>query len=860
MMEFPLLPIPPPEFSQRPRGSAGFPPLRFPEHQRQVQRINPVFQRLQEVLARAPLTLQRDIGGIAPERALVLDVAGSVDRFYEAVGHVEGLEFLNEFGAASDPDEDFHLLDKRKGQEGNIRYDKVVGGQLYLTMPDLRALRELVGLWNRYKTRQSFDTGFAPWRNVFEQLRDIRAWGPRDRLSEEVIDYMASQLAVQSSSPIRIEVEVWSYKQTARQRAAIRRVQEAVHTSGGEVIHQTSIPEIAYEAALIDLPVHAIRSLIAREEVALTICDDVMLIRPQSAIRFPTQVDSVDDGEPLQPSIPSHGLPIVGLLDGVPVQRHHLLDTRIVFDDPDSLNDLSIVSERRHGTEMASLIIYGDRHCNQPPLRRPIYLRPVLYASGNGADERPQPDRLLIDTVYRAILRMKVGDGDDRATAPTVFIVNLSLGDENRPFAGSMSPWGRLLDHLADRFGILFIVSAGNIHTPLPVRGLCGIEEMNSSEVRQEAILAALGEQRPVRTLLSPAEALNVITVGAWYEDAVNNLRPSHLEYEPYLASGPNITSAMGLGYSKVIKPDIFMPGGRERIIVAGSSESEMKVGAAPPSRRYGLKAAIPDSGGRLDQEGLTSGTSGATALASRAAHRLFDAMMDDDNGAILANADPMYYGVVVKALLAHRARWGEMAGLLNRIYGPHGRGKHVERGDNIARVLGYGAPNVEDAMSCAPNQATLIGHGEIAAGEGAYRFRVPLPLSLDRVAEPRSVTLTLAWFSPVNARRQMYRRAKLDIRPDDFDSTVGVTRASSQPSDKSVPRGTLFHVRYEGSKAVEFVDEGHLRFKVSCREQGGPLDHPIKYGLAITIEAGEHVPVYQEVRGRLAVLPRAPT
>ena len=56
---------------------------------------------------------------------------------------------------------------------------------------------------------------------------------------------------------------------------------------------------------------------------------------------------------------------------------------------------------------------------------------------------------------------MKNGDPEGDATAPEVFLVNLSLGDANRPFAGPMSPWGRLLDYLADRFGILFLVSAG---------------------------------------------------------------------------------------------------------------------------------------------------------------------------------------------------------------------------------------------------------------------------------------------------------------------------------------------------------------------------------------------------------------
>ena len=172
----------------------------------------------------------------------------------------------------------------------------------------------------------------------------------------------------------------------------------------------------------------------------------------------------------------------------VPVGRsspsgHRLLNGRVTFDDPDDLDALSVVTERRHGTEMASLILHGDRNLDEPSLQRPLYVRPVLYAPGGGVTERTQQNRLLIDTIYRAVLRMKEGDPEGPATAPEVFLVNLSLGDEKRPFAGPMSPWGRLLDHLADRFGILFLVSAGNVLDPLAVPAFNGMLDLEHSAV-----------------------------------------------------------------------------------------------------------------------------------------------------------------------------------------------------------------------------------------------------------------------------------------------------------------------------------------------------------------------------------------
>ena len=231
---------------------------------------------------------------------------------------------------------------------------------------------------------------------------------------------------------------------------------------------------------------------------------------------------------------------------------------------------------------------------------------------------------------------------------------------------------------------------------------------------------------------------------------------------------------------------------------------------------------------------------------------------MDETAGSLLADVDPAYYAVIIKALLVHRAQWGDKGVLLDTLYGPQGQGKHVARKDNIARVLGYGRPVVEEAMACAPNRATLVGYGDAASDGRANLYRIPLPGSLERVTDPRAITLSLAWLSPVNPRHASYRRAKLEIIPTNLEVSIGVAREKSQPSDKSVPRGSLFHVRYTGDKAVPFIDDCHISFRVFCREQGGALDQSIHYGLAVTIEAGEGIAVYQQIRQRLGIQPRA--
>lgn len=856
MTDFPLLPIPTPEISERSNGRWGYDKPKLPGRERQVQRFQPIFQRLKSVFDdnRDPLSLRDDPTAIAPERVLVFEVAGSIDRFAQAAKKA-GLEYLGEEEKSFDPDEDFAYYDKRKGHEEELRYDKPIDGRLYLSMPDVRALQEIESLWNRYKEDQPPEYGFRPWYDVFDQLHDLRAWGPSDRIPKDTISFLERELDYRKDS-VRMEVELWSYKGEDRQQRAISNFEEAVRLSDGIIIHRTSIRPIAYEAMLIDLPANQARNLAQHTEVSLATCDEIMWIRPQATVSFPVDNNPIDEDEVVETTSVTIGKPIVALLDGVPVQEHCRLKNRIEIDDPDNLENMSPVSERSHGTKMASLILHGDLNLKELPLQRPIYIRPVLYAPGNQQEERPLKDRLLIDTIYKAVIRMKEGDSEGVPTAPDVFVINLSIGINNRLFANRISPLARLLDYFAEKYGILFIVSAGNINDTLEILNLYSNKELENktSEELAITILCALKRQHLQRTLLSPAEAVNIITIGSWHQDDHSDPLPSHITYAPYNNGGPNISSALGLGYLKTIKPDIYMPGGRERFLVMSNSKKGLEIRPVKSERLYGLKAAIQDERGLLNQLGLASGSSAAAALATRSAHRIFDSLQDNK---LLNDIDPKYYGVLIKSLLVHTAKWdNNLAQLFDQYINVEENIHHSQRRDDTTPFFGYGVPNIMDAINCSSNRATLIGVGSIAV-VNEHLYRVPLPDSLDSVKEPRSVTLTLAWFSPINVRRRDYRRAKLEIKTDDFKTKGGIERDKNQPSHTAINRGSLIHNRYEGKRAVPFVDDGHLCFQVFCRKQGGEIANPVRYGVAVTIEAGEHIPVYQEVKERLAVRPR---
>ena len=787
----PLLRLPSPIPVPLPNGRPAITMIRFPSSGRQQQKFGPSFSlSLRAALSRdnGAMQLRDDPTALAPERVIVFEIAGSVQDFLKALARVDGLEFMAEYEESFPSNEDFVLLEKKKDEPvAKERPDKAVPGRFYLAMPDVSALRNLVSLWERWEKGQTMPRGFAPFANLFRQLRALRPWGPQDRISEDTVAFWREQIDNNPQRPVRTEVELW-FRDSDRQRGlASQLVRAIVAESGGNVVDEAVIAEIGYHGMLIDIPAAETQNLMTDRTVKLALADEVMFLRPQSILSSPLDIENLTD-EQLGESTgeAAAGLPIAALLDGVPVQAHRLLDRRLILDDPDNLQARAIVARRVHGTAMASLILHGDRNENGPPLKRPLYVRPVMVTTETGI-EQTESDRLLVDTIHRAILRIKGSEGE-QAAAPTVFLVNLSMGDTRRPFARFMSPLARLLDFLSARYNLLFLVSAGNVREPLDIpdfEGWSAFEDATPDD-RERSVLKALNDAKAERTILSPAESLNALTIGAQHHDNVEVRQGAQQAIDPFADNTlPNVSCGLGLGYRRMIKPELFFPGGREYVRMQRSGGG-LTVSVGPANRLYGLSAAAPDprGQGRLDQVAYSGGTSSSTAMATRAGHRIFDELMNRDDGSLFADMDPQFYPVVVKSLLVHSARWNGNAEMLKDICGPEDKRRHVERADNSARFLGYGVPNVARVVECTSRRATLVGYQTIVP-ETAHNYRIPLPGSLERVTDPRLLTITIAWFSPVKAGHQNYRIIRMEAEPLGKPIVVfGVERSSDQPAD----------------------------------------------------------------------------
>ena len=202
---------------------------------------------------------------------------------------------------------------------------------------------------------------------------------------------------------------------------------------------------------------------------------------------------------------------------------------------------------------------------------------------------------------------------------------------------------------------------------------------------------------------------------------------------------------------------------------------------------------------------------------------------------------------VLIKALLVHGADWADMQMPYEALRNAQNSRTFKEY---LGRFLGYGFADLAKVMTCTEQRVTVLGFGELDDGEGA-EFLLPLPPSLSSVDERRRLTITLSWLSPVNSARQNYRVAHLWFNPGNAIVTNRICA-----DHRAVQRGTVQHEILESDKAVAFQDGDAIASKVNCRADAGDMPARIPYGLAVTLEVAEgiNIPIYQEVRDRLAV------
>jgi hypothetical protein len=479
-------------------------------------------------------------------------------------------------------------------------------------------------------------------------------------------------------------------------------------------------------------------------------------------------------------------------------------------------------------------LLHGDLNKEVEPLQRPVWLQPLLQAVPFNWAVTAVEERLPLALLPVQAIRQAVEAVIAQPNAPRVFVLGVS--DPYQGFQDQLSPLARLLDWLSLRYNLLFLVPAGNVEHPLDL-GLTTDELyalQGSEHGLQIATLRTLLKRSSEQRILSPAEAINVVTVGASHSDQAPLFTADHRIDVLQQATLGSPISRQGPGYLHAVKPDVLFPGGRQLFTDQFYLNTDTTLlapaqGAFGQIRPPGLRVAAVSNTGE-PAVSYACGTELATALAGRFTARLLEAWPATDNPPD---------SVLLKAFLAHTAQRGtEWAWLRKRLEAEAEEPMFAES-DSLRNwlnaYLGFGIVNPEVLPSQSSDRVLLV-HSGILSPDEALQFSIPLPPEAYQASLQRHMFLTLAWHSPVEPRGGPYRTARLWAEWS-ARNPLGL-KPMANYGRHNIRRGTLWHETAEANGSVQLTNHPELEITIHCRaaHRTLPLQELIPFAVCITL------------------------
>jgi len=873
----PYLKFPEVLIDDRQQASGFKPETKHPDRDHQINKFDGPMRELKRTMESRLASLRSDSPGIDPEMVLVLETACSIRDFYTAVKNTEGFSWLLETVLEDIlEDEEFYLGDEPSG--------KKLDGRLYLLLTNRTALENLLTLWERYKNNQGPGYGKTKWRELFTYLKEIRPWDARDRIAETgLIEQWEEELSVRNDT-LSFEMEFW-FKDDERQRKLIEEsVIKLLEDFAGKFITSSVIPEINYHGLLANIPAANAKSMIdsVKEEEynKLLKCEYVRYFNPLPQSDLMIDYDNLPEEEADFVSVEKiEAEPVIALFDGLPLPNHKNLLSRLIIDDPEGFSEDYPAKARLHGTAMASIILNGDLNCPNYIANRRIYVRPILKPGkptpiSNNRQEIIPEDQLLVDLVYKAVERLFVRNEQRPAMAPGIKVINLAIGDVNRPFIRQMSSLARLLDWLSWKYKVLFIISAGNYDREIILE-----DKEGSNNHLAESTVKQINKNLIDRRIISPAESINSITVGAEHDDKsdfADEEFPYVFDLLPGISNMPSPISRFGLGFNRSIKPDILLPGGKQvynKLISTEGQGASYEINnsvLSPP----GIKVAYPGAEPNLSSAAFSAGTSNAAAMATHKAWEIYDLIEENRD---IFNFPEDLTAVLIKTLLVHYADWRNAREMLANIIEDEVEIDSFRR--HAQKFLGYGFISPDQQLGCTDRQATLIAAAKIEP-ENGHKYIFPLPQSLIGRALLKRMVITLSWFTPINPGFNNYRLAKLYFDPPS-NSPLEISR--KQANHLAAQRGTIQHEVLTGKRAsvyregenivlwVNYLDRSNNRSEERNNQSKSRNNHSedrnnqseknfkVPYALALTLDLPESssINIYDEIKDRIEIIER---
>ena len=853
MSERPLILFGHPALSEKEKRHGGGSHFSSPTYSRQIARIAPKFEILQNALENGHVRMTNFTTAIDPEYTVVFETVGDPDGFYTAIKSLKrqypNVEWIMELSSSCPNSEDFYVLNKQNERDDT----KYLSTKVFCVMTNREALAQILSLWSHYKkdSNYAFPHGFSGFKHLFETLNDVHQWGIQERLYDTgILDAWREDLIDTGVEILNAQIELFFRTSSEKRISAEQHLRGLVEIIGGRVLSSSVIPEINYHAMLVSIPREYAQKIVNQELVELILADEIMFMKSVGQTVFVGLNENID--EDLTVTHPSvvYEEPIVAVFDGMPQENHPLLAGLLSVDDPDGLGTNYPVDERIHGTSMASLILRGQALDSISDEIHKIYIRPVMKSRrdfNESIEEYVPDDFLLVDKIHECVRRLF--EPAAGRVAPTVRVINLSIGISYREYYNMISPLARLLDWLSYKYRVLFVVSAGNHGDPI----LLGQDYASFallSDAEKDAVIAKhIAENIQNLRLLSPAESMNALTVGAVFDDTNKSDSFPGLTI-PQSAQVPAAYSSFGRGINNAIKPDILYNGGRNLVRFdptdRNAAQWRNSVTKAP-----GIKSAYPGVAvSERSKSGYSCGTSNSAALISNQAAACYDVLNNVFVSETGSAVPYEYSAVLIKAMLAHGASWKGMENTFTRVLNLSGN----QIKNTLHKFLGYGITDVDAAKECTKNQITLIGFGEIKHGQ-AYEYELPLPFNYHTQRFIRKLIVTLAYFSPIRPSSIKYRETQVWVTLMSGKEIVG---SRAEYDFNAVQRGALQHEVFESDSINVWDENNSLSIKVNCRNDAAAEreERIIPYALFVTYEmAPEHeIDVYQRVVDRVRI------